>query len=408
MSKVYPTGIVGYKKYLKERTDYINDLKLEKKERMKALGLLKDESLYKAKQQKSQAEKALRLHLKEELKERARKAKLREKEIKIKQDQSKTEIINDSIIPPSQSHSSPTHSLDNKEEEALALRQEQERQRQARLEQERRKQQKLLEERQNELDERNRKNIALKSISEAKMKDVLEARKKMKAIEQESKNKIKKMVANEIKAKEVVTRIKQKRINPNSFKFNVTELLRNQNEKSPSIVGSYTTIRAKSHLRRDKDNKSGFSSVTSIQRSQLGYLNGHKDQDYEDGILHSSNSQSQTLDTKRKLPCLKKRLERLVKPLESKEETVKLNRKITLRSKNKSQGNIPDPIKTMKRERNRIIDRLAILGNINVSPVTNKNVTINDIWRGHDTIVAQSKRIEFVNSASKFQSSRKF
>lgn len=41
MSKVYPTGIVGYKKYLKERTDYINDLKLEKKERRKALGTLK-------------------------------------------------------------------------------------------------------------------------------------------------------------------------------------------------------------------------------------------------------------------------------------------------------------------------------------------------------------------------------
>jgi len=151
-------------------------------------------------------------------------------------------------------------------------------------------------------------------------------------------------------------------------------------------------------LKRKRRNKVAFSSNTSVQRKKLGFLSTvNKDNHIGSVALHSVNSQSPTLDSKKKLPSLQKRLKRLVDPIAAKSKVEKLMRKVSIKSRKKEQNHVADPMKSKKRERNKIIDRLAMLGNISIAPVKNKNTTIQDIWRGHDSVVERTKRSDFAN-----------
>jgi carboxylesterase type B len=121
---------------------------------------------------------------------------------------------------------------------------------------------------------------------------------------------------------------KKPKVDPNTIKFNVTEMIRNRNNNSPSIVISAANKRVQSNI--VKNDNFNFSSRQSAPRKKFGYLSAIGSSTVIDENLNKSiDSHEQTVDTNSKLPSLHKRLKkRLVEPLYMKAtKQVELRRK---------------------------------------------------------------------------------
>lgn len=235
-----------------------------------------------------------------------------------------------------------------------------------------------------ELEDKKREKEKLDKIKEriraAQLKDE-EAKKHMQALIDERKRKP------PPKAKNSPKKTKEPKIDPNKVKFNVTEVIKNRSNVNSTIIGSTARNRVQSQIEKEKN--LNFSNQGSTIRNKKGYLSAIDRS--EATMEHTVHSQSPTLDTKLKLPSLRKRLKKLMQPMEAKANFQKYIRKVEIKSYNRRKENTPKKSHKRSEKKNPMLERLAILGNIKIGPSTTNNSKIHDIWKAHDGIVMQSK-----------------
>jgi hypothetical protein len=187
---------------------------------------------------------------------------------------------------------------------------------------------------------------------------------------------------------------------PNKVKFNVTELIKNRNSKNPSIVKSDARDRVQSN--NVKNEKSPFSSKDITARNLQGYMSAVENSSPVNVDLNGSfNSHDATIDTKRKLPSLQRRLnKRLVQPLYYKATKQMEQRKMESLKKIAEIQKRDEMKKLEIHKRKKVLDRLTILGNINVSPNNSKNASVRDIWKAHDDVLNSVKKSAKRNNAT--------
>lgn len=164
-------------------------------------------------------------------------------------------------------------------------------------------------------------------------------------------------------------RLRKNKIDPNSVKFNVTEMIKNRNDCSPSIVKSTSkkNRQAKTHANHGH-NFSLASNYMSNMRNGVGYLSSLGASNTVDNKIDISSDKLPTIDSSHKLPSLKRRLQdRLPKPVNREEVRLNLSRRKDIEKKLKDKHTNSVEIEQMiSKPKKMLISRLQMLENINI------------------------------------------